>query len=176
MKRFQKENAKSPSNLESILKIKLKKKNLLERRARTSIGGAILPETAFSRNFHVIGTLLAQQIWDTRRCASSGDGSEVPAELRIDESWTAHRRGSLFRSWADLVSSSTLSHRPGWVDWLSWHACTDTTVMPFKVKISDDFIEERQKPEVKENEKERDSKRKKKLPFFICCVFELRTL
>ena len=62
MKRFQKENAKSPSNLESILKIKLKKKNLLERRARTSIGGAILPETAFSRNFHVIGTLLAQQI------------------------------------------------------------------------------------------------------------------
>lgn len=87
-------------------------KDLVERRAITSRGGTILAVIAFSRNFHMIGTWLSQQIWETRSWASSTDGKETPAELRVELNWTAQSSGSQFLSCADFVSSNTVSHKP----------------------------------------------------------------
>lgn len=83
---------------------------LVERSARTSKGGARLRERAFSRSFHVIGTWLSKQMWETNRRASSNEGKSTPAELRLELSWIAHRCGSLFLTWADMVCSRTESH------------------------------------------------------------------
>ena len=83
---------------------------LVERRARTSKGGARLKKRAFSRNFHVIGTWLSKQMWETNRRASSIEGKSTPAEFRLELSSVAHRYGSLFLTWADMVCSITESH------------------------------------------------------------------
>lgn len=95
---------------------------LVERRAMTSIGGAILTVNAFSRNFHVMGTLFSKQMWETNRWANSVDGKTTPAELRLELSWIAQSRGSLFFSCADLVSWRTESQRVG------WFGCRETAI------------------------------------------------
>ncbi|KAF7813758.1 Mediator of RNA polymerase II transcription subunit 33A [Senna tora] len=43
-------------------KPKENKRNLIESKARTRKGGTILNAKAFSRNFHIMGTLFSQQI------------------------------------------------------------------------------------------------------------------
>ena len=86
------------------------KRDLVERRARTSIGGAILTVKAFSRNFHVRGTWLSKQMCETNTWASSTDGKLTPAALRFALSCTAHVSASMFLSCAAFVSSNTPSH------------------------------------------------------------------
>lgn len=66
----------------------------MERRARTSKGGTILKINAFSRNFQEMGLLFSQQIWETKRFATSGEGRETPAEFNCEERWIAHINGS----------------------------------------------------------------------------------
>jgi len=109
-------------------KIEEEENDLVERRARTNRGGPILNTKAVSRSFQALGTLLDQQIWDTRSSATSVDGIEMPAELRLEESSMAHTNGSVFLSWANFVSSITLSH---------WLECTVTVSMDSPVRKLD---------------------------------------
>lgn len=88
------------------------RRDLEERRERRSRGGTSLKDKAVSRNFQVMGTWLAQQMWETRRWARSGEGRTTRAELRMELSCTAHTMGSMFLSCAALVSSITASHTP----------------------------------------------------------------
>ena len=83
--------------------------NLTERRARTSIGGTIFNIRAFSRNFHKMGTLFSQQMYDTNTFASSAEGKDSPAEFKFEYICMAQTRGSLPFSCATLVSSKTPS-------------------------------------------------------------------
>lgn len=85
----------------------------MERRARTSIGWTMLRAKALSRNFQMIGTLLSQQMWETKALATSTEGRETPMAFKLEESLIAHRNGSLPFCWADWVSSTTLSTRLG---------------------------------------------------------------
>lgn len=71
------------------------KKDLVDRSARTSIGGTILSVSAFSRNFQASGILLPQHICETRSSATSGDGMVTPEEVRLEESCIAHIKGSV---------------------------------------------------------------------------------
>lgn len=105
--------------------------DLLDRRARTRIGGAILTARAFSRNFHVMGTLLAQHMWETSKWASSVDGRTTPAELSIEESWIAHNSGSVPLAWAPLVTSKALSHRL---------CCTESDMIDYTGQICESFM------------------------------------
>lgn len=95
------------------------KRDLVESRARTGMGGTIFIIKAFSRNFQAIGTLFPQQICETRRFATSTEGSDTPAELKLDDNCTAQSRGSLPFSCATLVCSRILSHIL---------VCTDTAI------------------------------------------------
>lgn len=88
----------------------VEKKDLVESKPRTSKGGTILRANAFSKNFQEMGTLLSQQIWETKWLASSREGKVIPAELKFEETWIAHNNGSLPFSWASLVCPKTLSH------------------------------------------------------------------
>lgn len=85
--------------------------DLEESKARTSMEGTMLKTKAFSRNFHIIGTLFSQQICETKTSASSIDGRETPAEAKFDETSIDQRRGSLPFSWASLVCIITTSQR-----------------------------------------------------------------
>lgn len=83
--------------------------DLEESRARTSIEGTMFKTKAFSRNFHKMGTLFSQQMYETNTLASSMEGMHTPAELRFDETCIDQRRGSLPFSWASLVCFMTTS-------------------------------------------------------------------
>ena len=84
--------------------------NLVESKARRNKGGTMLSSKALSRNFHTIGTLLSQQMYETNMSATSMDGSDTPSEFKYVDNCIAQRRGSIPFSWASLVSSITLSH------------------------------------------------------------------
>ena len=88
------------------------KTNLVESRARRSIGGTVLSIKAFSKNFHRIGTLLSQQMQETSKSASSTEGKVTPAELKLEDNCKAQSRGSLPFCCATSVNSITLSHVP----------------------------------------------------------------
>lgn len=75
------------------------------------MGETILRTKAFSKNFHAIGKLFSQQMWDTKKLANSKEGKDTPDELRHEETWTAHTNGSPPFSCSTLVISKTLSQR-----------------------------------------------------------------
>lgn len=75
------------------------------------MGDTILRTKAFSKNFHAIGKLFSQQMWDTKKLANSRDGKDTPDELKHEETCIAHTNGSPPFSCETLVNSKTLSQR-----------------------------------------------------------------
>lgn len=72
LQKIQKTHSLKPHNTNETQNdhIKQKQAYLLESKARTRIGGTILKTRAFSRNFQATGTLLSQQMCETKRVAS----------------------------------------------------------------------------------------------------------
>lgn len=88
----------------------------------------MLQTIAFSRNFHAIGTLFSQHMYEINKSPSSKEGKDTPPAFKFEETWIAHNKGSLLFPWAHFVSSKIPSHTLLLLHWMATSISPDSSL------------------------------------------------